>query len=174
MKKILFILFILLIVLVIIIICCKKKTNYNNFKAQGWLIKTKLYDKTPYYNKIHITTKDVKKTPKHIFDRLKKYAKNYEYKIYNDQDCINYLKKHYNNEYVKKFKSFKNGCHKADLFRYAILYKEGGIYLDIKTFLIKPLNEIFQKRDINYSVLSINKDTIYQEYYIHHQKIHYI
>ena len=37
----------------------------------------------------------------------------------------------------------------------------GGIYLDIKTELIKPLNEIFNK-NYTYSVLSIVRDTIYQ------------
>ena len=49
-----------------------------------------------------------------------------------------------------KFKKLKVGAHKADLFRYVILYKYGGIYLDIKTDLIKPISSF-----INHNVENI-------------------
>ena len=142
------------ITIFVIIFCCKKKDNYA--------LTLDNYANAPYWRKIHLTIKDIKQIPKYIFDKLEKYAKGYEYKIYNDQACINYLEKNYGKYYVKLFNTLKRGAHRADLFRYAILYKEGGIYLDIKTDLIKPLDEIFTDKNINYSVLSMNKDTIYQ------------
>ena len=37
------------------------------------------------------------------------------------------------------FKDLKIGAHKADFFRYCILYIYGGIYIDIKIF---PQNNI--------------------------------
>ena len=139
--------------LVFFLFYCKKRDNYTGNRN---------YNKVPYWRKIHLTTKDVKKVPKYIFDKLEKYAKNYEYKIYTDEECVAYLDKNYGQNYGKVFKTLKFGAHKADLFRYAILYKEGGIYLDIKTDLLKPLHEIFKDRNINYSVSSMHKDTIYQ------------
>ena len=35
----------------------------------------------------------------------------------------------------------------ADLFRYLVVYNEGGIYLDIKSTASKPLNEIIKEDD---------------------------
>ena len=160
MNKILLgILIVLLIVsIVLAIVCyCKNKDNYTQTSRE-----TDNYHKAHYWRKIHLTTKDISKIPQYIFDKLHKYAKNYEYKIYNDKACIEYLEKHYGKKLVKLFNTLKAGAHKADLFRYAILYKEGGVYLDIKTDLIKPLREIFKHKDINYSVLSLHKGNIYQ------------
>ena len=55
------------------------------------------------------------------------------------------------------------GAHKADLFRYCYLYEFGGIYLDIKTELIKDIDTIFNKKSINlYTVICNSKECIYQ------------
>ena len=56
-----------------------------------------------------------------------------------------------------------DGPHKADLFRYCYLYKFGGIYLDIKTVLIKNIDTIFNKKNIHlYTVISKTNYTIHQ------------
>lgn len=52
--------------------------------------------------------------------------------------------------------SLENGAHKADLFRYCVLYVKGGIYLDIKTKLIKPLEETFTRDNTLYTVICNN------------------
>ena len=39
------------------------------------------------------------------------------------------------------------GPAKADLFRYLILYKNGGVYLDIKSGCNKPLNQLIKNDD---------------------------
>jgi mannosyltransferase OCH1-like enzyme len=36
---------------------------------------------------------------------------------------------------------------KADFFRYCILYKKGGVYIDIKSKIIQPLNKLIQEHD---------------------------
>ena len=48
------------------------------------------------------------------------------------------------------------------MIRYCLLYIYGGIYLDIKIELIKPLSEIFTDNQYIYSVLSNSKDHIFQ------------
>lgn len=35
--------------------------------------------------------------------------------------------------------SMKQGCHRADLFRYCWLYRHGGVYLDVKSKFLTPL-----------------------------------
>ena len=54
------------------------------------------------------------------------------------------------------------GGHKADLFRYLILYKNGGIYLDIKIELTKPLKDIFNDNNITYTILSMHSSSCMQ------------
>ena len=111
---------------------------------------------------IHQTYYDKTKIPNKVFQNIKKYAPDYKHIIYDDNDCINYISTYFGKELVNLFNSLEKGAHKADLFRYCVLYNEGGIYLDIKTELITPINNIFFKPNTVYSVLSINKKTIYQ------------
>jgi mannosyltransferase OCH1-like enzyme len=105
---------------------------------------------------------DKSKIPQKVYDNIKKYAPNYKHIIYDDKECIDFIQKNYGEKYVKKFNSLKRGAHKADLFRYCYLYKNGGIYLDIKTELIRSMDSIIKNKYNFYSVLSKNKNTIYQ------------
>lgn len=107
------------------------------------------------------TYHDKSKIPSKVYHNIKKYAPEYEHIIYDDKECIEFLKENYNDLVVNRFKSFKEGAHKADLFRYCYLYKFGGIYLDIKINLIKPLSKIFTDNKL-YTVSSIFKGTIFQ------------
>lgn len=98
-------------------------------------------------NKIILTIRDKSKIPSYIYEQYKKYARKYTLKVFDDDDCIEFLKSEYGNEYVKKFKNIELGAHKADFFRYAYLYKYGGIYFDVKTLLLKNIDEIFEQKN---------------------------
>ena len=97
---------------------------------------------------------DKMKIPQYIFDNVKKYAPEYKYYIYDDKDAIKFLETYFDKKVSNRFKSLKKGAHKADLLRYCFLYINGGIYLDIKTILIKPLDEIFINKTYFYSCIS--------------------
>ena len=105
-----------------------------------------------YYNK--------SKIPQKVYDNINKFAPDYKHIIYDDDQCEEFFKKYFNPNILATFRKLK-GAHKADLFRYCYLYKYGGVYLDIKTELIKPLKDTFPN-NYTYSVLSINENTIYQ------------
>lgn len=143
----------IVIVLYISILQYKQKEYFYGLKEND-------HNKIP---KVVISTyHDKKKIPKKVFDNIHKYASNYKYIIFDDDDIIRFLINHYPRNVLDTFKQLK-GAHKADLFRYCYLYKYGGIYLDIKTNLIKPLDSIFNKNNINlYTVLSIKTNSIYQ------------
>jgi len=104
------------------------------------------------------TKKDI---PQKVYDNLRKYAKGYNVQIYDDKEIIQFFKDHYkdSDRYINKFNKLQ-GAHKADLWRYCVLYHYGGVYLDIKTELIKPLNKIFTDDNMLYTVLSIIDGTI--------------
>ena len=109
------------------------------------------------------TYNDKNKIPKKIFDNIEKYASDYEYSLYDDEKCKKFLKDYFIPKVLDRFNELK-GAHKADLWRYCILYVFGGIYLDIKTILVKPLNEIFDHDNKYefYSSISTVKNNIYQ------------
>lgn len=65
----------------------------------------------------------------------------YDYYFYDDEDCKEYIKNNFPKEYLKAYNMVIPGAYKADLFRYLILYREGGVYMDCKSSTIKPLNE---------------------------------
>ena len=81
-------------------------------------------------------TKDI---PEYIIKKWNEVYPDYEVKLYDNNDCINFLKTEYNDEYVDIFNYIKDGPIKADFWRICILYKYGGIYSDID---IEPLINI--------------------------------
>ena len=108
------------------------------------------------------TYSDKSNIPSDVYENIRKYAPEYTHKIYNDQECLDFLTSTFDDSVVKTFHALKRGAHKADLVRYCLLYTYGGVYLDIKTELVRPLREIFIDKDTFYSVLSCTKDHIYQ------------
>lgn len=90
--------------------------------------------------------------PKEIVDninRLKEMNPTFEYRYYDNDDCIKFIKSNYDKKTLKLYLSInpKFGPARADLFRYLLMYKVGGVYLDIKSYTIRPLDEILLPSD---------------------------
>lgn len=138
--------------------------NLNNYMNDDILFpkykNIKINNKT-IPNTIYQTYSDKNKVPSIVFENIKKYAGSYDYHFYSDDDCKNFLKTYFQPKILNKFNSMKIGAHKADLFRYCILYLYGGYYIDIKSILIKPLNKIFNKNHNFYSVIALGNRSIY-------------
>jgi hypothetical protein len=93
---------------------------------------------------------------------IARYAPQYTRKVYQDKDCIAFLNQHLP-QYTATFRRLRRGAHKADLFRYAVLYVEGGVYLDIKTHLLAPLVDVVDHTAAALTTaLSIIRRTVYQ------------
>lgn len=82
----------------------------------------------------------------HIY-RMKKKNPTYDYQFYDDLMVENFIKQEFEPEIFKLYQKIAIGAAKADFFRYAILYKKGGIYLDIDSLFLKKLNEIVLPTD---------------------------
>jgi len=59
------------------------------------------------------------------------------YHLYDDADCLDFITQHFDKSVVDAYTTLIPGAYKADLWRYCILYINGGIYLDIKFY---PIN----------------------------------
>ena len=73
----------------------------------------------------------------------------YEYRLYGNVQCVEYLETHFPNEdYAWAFDQLIPGAFKADFFRYALLFNEGGVYLDIDTApLDVTIDEMLEKTE---------------------------
>ena len=80
-------------------------------------------------------------------DNIKKQNSDYKYYLYDDKDMDDFVNKHYNGEISDCYNKLNIIVAKADFWRYLILYKYGGIYLDIDSSINKPLNELINEED---------------------------
>ena len=73
----------------------------------------------------------------------------YEYRFYDDRQALAFVLSSYGQEVAAIYNSIspRYGAARADLFRYLLLYKEGGVYLDIKSTTITPLREVIKVDD---------------------------
>ena len=166
-EKVIFYLIIIFIIIILFFNIMNKKCRYNEILKENYKIIKKNNEENNinfnYKNTIIQTYFDKSKIPNKVYDNIKKYAPEYNHIIYDNDECIKFLKTYYTKKIVNRFKNLKKGAHKADLFRYCYLYIYGGLYLDIKTVLIKPISDIFTNKDIIYTVLSMTKyPSIYQ------------
>ena len=100
---------------------------------------------------IHQTfrTKELPKEIENTVDNLKKMNPDFEYRFYDDEDCYNFIKEHYDDETLSLYLSINPnyGSCRADFFRYLLIYKIGGVYLDIKSSTSRPLSETILPTD---------------------------
>ena len=82
-------------------------------------------------------------------DYIKKLNPAWSHTLYDDNDMIEYIKSKYDINMLNVYNSInpKYGAAKADFFRYLIMYKEGGVYLDIKSAVKLPLDVLIQHDD---------------------------
>jgi mannosyltransferase OCH1-like enzyme len=102
--------------------------------------------------KVIYQTWHTKKLPinmKKCVEKLKKNNPNYQYHLYDDNDCKEFIQQYFNDDVIEAFDKLKPGAFKADLWRYCILYIKGGIYLDIK---YEPIN------NFSFNYLQPNKE----------------
>lgn len=101
-----------------------------------------LFKECPQNCSIPMTLYQTYKTKKDIPLLSLPYLSGITYHFYDDADCIAYLKTK-PKKYLDAYFDLKDNAHKADLWRYLILYEYGGVYLDIKCQPKKDLKEIF-------------------------------
>lgn len=99
--------------------------------------------------KIHLTCKDKNNINNHIWEKCliayKQLYPDYEIIIYDNEDIYNIINKFYP-EYLEKIKKIKIGAVLADIFRYLILYLEGGIYSDFDCLPLKRVDELLNDK----------------------------
>ena len=71
-------------------------------------------------------------------EKLKRSNPEFNYYLYDDNERRSFIKDYFNNDVLNAYDNLIPGAYRADLWRYCILYINGGIYLDIK---FCPIND---------------------------------
>lgn len=70
------------------------------------------------------------------------YRLNPDYKVnlYSHEDCVKYIKKHYDEDILNLYNKLKPYAYKCDLMSQLILYNEGGWYSSMRSVCLEPLD----------------------------------
>jgi mannosyltransferase OCH1-like enzyme len=80
---------------------------------------------------------------------LKARNPGWDFRFYDNDDVRKYILDNYGPKFIAYLDALnpKYGAAKADLFRYLVMYKDGGVYLDLKSGASRPLDEVLQPAD---------------------------
>ena len=78
----------------------------------------------------------------------------WEYHLYDDAECLTFMKTHCGSRAAAAFMSLKPGAFKADLFRYCYLYVSGGVYVDMDA---EPLKAFDAWLHLKQSFVAVNE-----------------
>lgn len=94
-------------------------------------------------------TRDLKPELAASVGAMRRRNPDWDYRFYDDADVRAYVLQHYGPEFLVYFDALnpKYAAAKADLFRYLLMYREGGVYLDIKSHASRPLGEVIAPSD---------------------------
>ncbi len=80
--------------------------------------------------------------------RFRKKNPEYTYEFYDDSRIEEFLRTEYGLEVLATYKKINIGAAKADFFRYAVLYKKGGVYVDIDSGINGSLDQWINADDV--------------------------
>lgn len=114
------------------------KIIYQTFKT----------DQLPFLTKWHV-------------HKLQRRNPEYQYQFYDDDRISEFIRSEYGTDTFHLYRRINIGAAKADFFRYAILFKTGGVYLDMDSLNIVQLDKFILPTDS--ALISLEK---HLEYYV--------
>jgi len=111
--------------------------------------------------KIYLTWKN-NDLPSKVLSTWQLLNPDYQIELFTDQDCVQFLKTHFNQDYANYFNEIPYGPIKADWWRLCILYLWGGVYVDVD---IQPFSigwDMILKDCDGFTAIGLFKDCIYQ------------
>jgi mannosyltransferase OCH1-like enzyme len=82
-------------------------------------------------------------------DALRAANPGWEYRFYDDDDILRFIRENFPPAVLERFLRIdvRYGAARADLFRYLLMYKVGGVYLDIKSGAKHAFDSVLQPDD---------------------------
>jgi hypothetical protein len=129
----------------------KKEIFQFSLKDERHLNSLHLNEGTMIPRIIHQTfmSKDLPEELKRNVENIKSLNPGWLHIIYDDADIREFIKENYGVNILSYFERInpRYGAARADLFRYLLMYKCGGVYLDIKSTCTSPLDQVLKSND---------------------------
>jgi mannosyltransferase OCH1-like enzyme len=77
-------------------------------------------------------TKDLPPKMKQNYEKLKNENPEFNHYLYDENECIEFIKNNFDEDVLNAYNSLIPHSYKSDLWRFCVLYINGGVYLDIK------------------------------------------
>ena len=81
----------------------------------------------------------------------------YHYNFVDDNGINRFIRSSFP-DYFQALARLKHGASKADLWRYLVMFKHGGVYADVDCFCVNPLKEWIDPDAAYVTQLGVNKD----------------
>jgi len=107
------------------------KQNYN-YLEENYLLSKAINPIIPLNIFQTWHTKELPPKMQACVENLRLQNSEFKHYLYDDNDCRDFIKNNYSSDILNSFDNLIPGAYKSDLWRLCILYKYGGIYLDIK------------------------------------------
>lgn len=72
----------------------------------------------------------------------------FEYIFMDNEECLTFIEKNFDNEFVNMYKSLPLDIMRSDVWRIAIIYVNGGVYSDCDVYCVKPLNLLIKNKEL--------------------------
>jgi hypothetical protein len=100
-----------------------------------------------------MTWRELESIPTKVHVAIRRYAPEYRLRLLNDTDCAAFVGRHCGAAALRRYHALSTPAHRADIWRYCAVWAFGGVYLDVKTWLIRPLRQIFSAANAAYTVI---------------------
>lgn len=73
----------------------------------------------------------------------------WDYRLYEDADIETFIRETYGSAMLELYQRIDPayGAARADFFRYLLIYAQGGVYIDVKSAVTRPLDQVLQPDD---------------------------
>lgn len=92
-------------------------------------------------------TKDLHPDIQKKIDTFKELNSDHKYYLYDDNEIDNFVNKYFPGEIADCYNKLNIIVAKVDFWRYLVLYKYGGVYLDMDSGINKSLNTLIREND---------------------------
>ena len=114
--------------------------SYNGGENGKYLSQSQLIPKI-----VHQTWKEPitpERYPKKTLFQSSWKQKNWEYRFYTDNDAVEFIRNHFPPQVLEAYQTLQPSAFKADLFRYCVLFVNGGVYADFDVLCETDLDQV--------------------------------
>ena len=119
--------------------------------------------KIPYNLFQTFKTKDISPALQAFLDSWKEQNPEYTYKFYDDDMCDKFMKE-FDLRAWKAYHRIIPGAFKADLWRYCVLYKYGGVYADVDTVCLGKIDNFLNEKTEFVAPIDLDDKLLYNAF----------